>query len=164
MGPSSLRVVQSYQEAGLVVDSPEPPDFLATELEFLYFLAEREENGTEAEAAPARTVFFTELLLPWMAPFCQRLTAATPHPFYGWAAALLLAFCRQEEERLSTATVPSSRPVTRFPANPQQNVSCNNLFQPSYHKTAEKNGGSPPVLKQDVSILPPLFPFAIKVL
>jgi TorA maturation chaperone TorD len=102
MGPSSLRVMQSYQNAGLHVDSPEPPDFLATELEFLYFLADREAAGPDEEAARSRTVFFNELLLPWITPFCQRLTAANPHSFYDWAATLLLAFCRQEEENLRT--------------------------------------------------------------
>ena len=102
MGPSSLRVVQSYQEAGLVVESPEPPDFLATELEFLYFLTDREGSEMGAETTRARTVFFNELLLPWIAPFCQRLATADPHPFYSWAAALLLAYCREEEEYLRT--------------------------------------------------------------
>ena len=102
MGASSLRVMQSYQEAGLRVDSPEPADFLATELEFLYFLADREESGKGAEAARAWTVFFNELFLPWIAPFCQRLAASGPPPFYGWAATLLLAFCRQEKSRLCT--------------------------------------------------------------
>lgn len=100
MGASSLRVMQAYQQAGLVVDSPEPPDFLATELEFLYFLADREGSEKGEEAVRARTVFFNELFLPWITPFCQRLAAAAPHPCYAWAATLLLAFCRQEEERL----------------------------------------------------------------
>lgn len=110
MGASSLRVMQSYQQAGLVVDSPEPPDFLATELEFLYFLVDREESGKGAEATRVRTVFFNELFLPWISPFCQRLAAAAPHPFYAWAATLLLAFCRQEEERLRTQLFhPSAR-------------------------------------------------------
>lgn len=108
MGASSLRVMQSYQQAGLVVESPEPPDFLATELEFLYFLAARE--GEDAEGADVRTIFFQELFLPWIAPFCQRLAAADPHPCYAWAATLLLAFCRQEEERLRTLSFqPSAR-------------------------------------------------------
>jgi TorA maturation chaperone TorD len=102
MGPSALRVVQSYQNAGLVIDSPEPPDFLATELEFLYFLADREASGTEAAVARLHRQFFDELFSPWIAPFCQRLTAADPHPFYAWAATLLLAFCRQEKDRLRT--------------------------------------------------------------
>jgi TorA maturation chaperone TorD len=110
MGASSLRVMQSYQQAGLVVESPEPPDFLATELEFLYFLADREENGEGTEAARARTVFFNELFFPWITPFCQRPAAADPHPFYAWAATLLLSFCQQEEERLRTQSFHPSAP------------------------------------------------------
>ena len=102
MGASSRRVMQFYQQAGLVVESPEPPDFLATELEFLYFLADREGNSEGAEAARARIDFFNELFFPWIAPFCQRLATADPHPCYGWAATLLLAFSQQEEERLRT--------------------------------------------------------------
>jgi TorA maturation chaperone TorD len=100
MGPSSLRVVQCYQDAGLVVDSPEPPDFLATELEFLFYLADLEAAGKGEESARAQRLFFNELFLPWIIPFCQRLAAAAPHPFYAWAATLLLAFCRREEGRL----------------------------------------------------------------
>lgn len=110
MGPSSLRVVQSYQNAGLVVDSPEPPDFLATELEFLYFLADHEENEMGAETARVRTVFFNELFLPWVSPFCQRLAVADPHPFYAWAATLLQAFCQQEEEQLRTQSFHLAAP------------------------------------------------------
>jgi putative dimethyl sulfoxide reductase chaperone len=102
MGPSALRVAQCYQQEGLVVDSPEPPDFLATELEFLFYLADLETAGERVESAHARTVFFNELFFPWITPFCQRLAAADPHPCYGWAATLLLAFCRQEKEHLST--------------------------------------------------------------
>jgi len=98
MGPSSLRVMQSYQSVGLVVDSPEPPDFLATELEFLFYLIDLEASGKVEESACARIQFFNDLFLPWITPFCQRLTAAGPHPLYGWAATLLQAFCRQEEE------------------------------------------------------------------
>lgn len=101
MGPSSLRVMQSYQKAGLTFDSPEPPDFLATELEFLFYLTNLEASGKVEESARARMLFFYELFLPWILPFCQRLTAADPHRFYLWASTLLQAYCQQEEKRLS---------------------------------------------------------------
>lgn len=104
MGPSALRVMQCYQDAGLVVDSPEPPDFLPTELEFLYFLVDCEGDG----AVRAATNFFNELFSPWIAPFCQRVTTASPHPFYLWAASLLQTFCRHEAERF---TLPCISPV-----------------------------------------------------
>jgi TorA maturation chaperone TorD len=102
MGASSLRVMQSYQNAGLVVDSPEPPDFLATELEFLFYLTDLEASGKVEESGRARILFFNELFRPWITPFCQRLTAADPHSLYLWAATLLQAFCQQEEEHLRT--------------------------------------------------------------
>jgi TorA maturation chaperone TorD len=110
MGASSLRVMQSYQHAGLVVDSPEPPDFLATELEFLFYLTEREASGKVEESAHARLLFFNELFLPWITPFCQRLSAAKPHLLYRWAATLLQAFCRQEEEHLRSLPVHPPAP------------------------------------------------------
>lgn len=101
MGPSAVRVAQCYRQAGLVVDSPEPPDFLATELEFLFFLAELEAAGKEEESTRAQKLFYNELLLPWITPFCQRLATADPHRLYSWAANLLQAFCRQESERIN---------------------------------------------------------------
>jgi TorA maturation chaperone TorD len=46
MGASCLRVAEKYQSEGLNLDaSEEPADFLATELEFLYYLASNEENA-----------------------------------------------------------------------------------------------------------------------
>jgi len=102
MGPSTLRVAQCYQQAGLVIDSPEPPDFLATELEFLFYLVDLEGAGKKEESACVQRLFFHELFLPWITPFCQRLTASDPHLLYSWAATLLQAFCYQEAEHLRT--------------------------------------------------------------
>ncbi len=49
MGASSLRVAESYRHEGLNMEaSDEPADFLATELEFLYYLINEQETAEQA--------------------------------------------------------------------------------------------------------------------
>jgi len=109
MGASTLRVAEAYREAGLVINaSSEPPDFLATELEYLYFLVGREEEGfksrdvTAARQATGRQLaFLNDLLLPWLAIFVERLEKAGVDPLYLWGAQRLLAFVRDEQAWLA---------------------------------------------------------------
>jgi TorA maturation chaperone TorD len=109
MGPSTLQVAEAYRSEGLSLEgSGEPPDFLPTELEFLYYLVEQEEEAlSRRDLATARTAvehqasFCRTLLHPWMPAFCGRLEAdGHAHPLYRWAAGLLRTFCRQEQEWL----------------------------------------------------------------
>jgi TorA maturation chaperone TorD len=109
MGQTSLHVAAAYRAEGLSLEgSGEPPDFLPTELEFLYYLVEQEEQAlgrrdpAAAHAVLARQADFCRTLLhPWMPAFCVRLeTDAQTHPLYRWAAGLLQEFCRVEEEWL----------------------------------------------------------------
>jgi len=109
MGASTLRVAEAYREAGLVIDgSSEPPDFLATELEYLYFLVGREEEGFKSrdvaaarQATGRQLAFLNDLLLPWLAIFVERLEQAGADPLYLWGAQRLLAFCRDEQAWLA---------------------------------------------------------------
>ncbi|AMV71217.1 molecular chaperone TorD family protein [Desulfuromonas carbonis] len=110
-GPSTGEVAQAYQAAGLVFEqsSTEPADFLATELEFLYFLVGKEEQGFErrdlqaAQSAVIRQArFFQRLFAPWIPEFCGRIAAEpSAHPVYAWAAARLACFCATEQEWLT---------------------------------------------------------------
>ena len=112
MGQTTLQVAEAYQERGLsLTGSSEPPDFLPTELEFLYYLVEQEEQALQRGEVPAareasrrQADFSRELLHPWIPAFCRRIDedAETP-PFYRWAADLLLRFCRQEQAWLERA-------------------------------------------------------------
>jgi len=109
MGASTLVVAECYRAAGLVIDgSTEPADFLATELEYLFFLVGREEAGLRGRDLPAARLattrqhdFLTNSLLPWLEPFTGRLVAGAAPPLYCWAAERLLAFCRDEQSWLA---------------------------------------------------------------
>ncbi len=113
VGESTRRVATAYDAEGLSVqEGDEPPDFLATELEFLYFLLEQEEKALKrqdvaaARATGAKQAGFVQaFLLPWVFTFSDRVQQ-TPdaHPLYRWGAALLARFFHHERqwlERLS---------------------------------------------------------------
>jgi TorA maturation chaperone TorD len=104
MGHSTQQVAVCYAEAGLRLDGAvEPADFLPTELEYLYYLVDREERALKAkDLSTARQMthrqrqFLSTWLLSWLPEFVARLEARPQIPLYPWAARLLLAFCRAE--------------------------------------------------------------------
>lgn len=107
MGQTTQCVLQAYNGEGLSLECKgEPPDFIATEMEFLYFLVGQEisalaEGDIErGRASRQKQVDFCHTLLqPWVRPFCARVVAAEGvHPLYRWSADRLLDFCRYEEE------------------------------------------------------------------
>lgn len=110
MGETTRQVAAWYAKLGLrQEESGEPADFLATELEFLYFLAEREEVAlAQRDPAAARAatrdqaLFSAELVFPWVAIFCRKVAGEErAHPLYRHAAELLARFCTAELEWLS---------------------------------------------------------------
>lgn len=109
MGETTAKVAEWYAAMGLRQEAGgEPADHLATELEFLFYLVEREEVALERRdpaAARAATLdqarFFAGLFAPWVGQFCSRLCAAEPlHPCYRFAAELFRAFLAGEERWL----------------------------------------------------------------
>lgn len=109
MGQTTLHVAEAYRSEGLSLEgSGEPPDFLPTELEFLYYLVEQEEQAlSRRDLAAARTAvehqasFCCTLFHPWVHLFCRRIEQeAGSHPLYRWGAQLLDGFCLQEQEWL----------------------------------------------------------------
>jgi TorA maturation chaperone TorD len=109
MGTSTLSVAEAYRGEGLAVDaSPEPPDYLATELEFLYYLVEMEEKALQQgeveaarKAARKQGDFCRALLHPWVPEFCRRIKQDQGgHPLYRWGAGLLERFCEVERDWL----------------------------------------------------------------
>jgi len=109
MGQTTLHVAEAYRGQNLSIEGgSEPPDYLPTELEFLYYLVEQEEAALgRRDPAAARTAaehqarFCRTLLHPWVPVFCDRLEAddRVP-PLYLWGSRLLRAFCRLEQEWL----------------------------------------------------------------
>lgn len=105
MGDSTMMVQRFYREAGLSIDVAEPPDHIAIELEFLFYLCRKEtEAGASEQTQRYRTLqaaFFNQALLPWMKPFCSAIRSATTNPFY-----LALAACLEQ-------FIESCRPIYR---------------------------------------------------
>lgn len=111
MGASCLQVAQNYATEGLNLDaSEEPADFLATELEFLYYLVSEEAAADQAGEVTAvagwrqkQASFCRELLHPWLAFFCQRIKQSDGvHPFYSWAADALMQFSKREQDAFAS--------------------------------------------------------------
>jgi len=109
MGTSTLCVAEAYRGEGLSVDgSAEPPDYLPTELEFLYFLVEGEEEALRlGDLDGARSFvgkqadFCRALLHPWLPEFCRRIREDRgAHPLYAWGAGLLERFRESESDWL----------------------------------------------------------------
>jgi putative dimethyl sulfoxide reductase chaperone len=109
---SFTRLVSTfYASAGLDTSaSPEPADYLPTELEFLYFLTEGEEQSLaqEIDIPPQRWLvsqaeFLHGAVAPWVGSFCSRIHGQQDaHALYRWAAELLSRFLQMEKERLQT--------------------------------------------------------------
>jgi len=109
MGQSSLKVLEAYRAEDLSLEGGgEPPDYLATELEFLYYLVGQEEEALsrrDVEGARDKTVkqkaFVSELLSPWVSVFCLRVAKdRNAHPLYFWGCRLLARFCSMEKDWL----------------------------------------------------------------
>lgn len=110
MGETTMQVAAWYKQLGLSHDGEgEPVDYLPTELEFLFFLVEREEVALDRgetnaihEAFADQACFAEELFFPWVATFCQKvISEAGTHSVYRQAAELLARFCAEEQERLN---------------------------------------------------------------
>jgi len=88
MGTAALAMQSRLKDCGLEVslDSNEPPDHIALELEYLYHLLVTgwSEENPELEAK-ART-FVSQIMLPWVRRFCAALHQGTPHPTYSFSA------------------------------------------------------------------------------
>ncbi|BCR04503.1 dehydrogenase [Desulfuromonas versatilis] len=109
LGQSTLAVAGLYHSAGLSLEhTSEPADYLPTELEFLYYLTEGEEQAREQDNistarrwVASQADFFGNFFHPWVVPFCRRLADdEQAHPFYLWAAELLRRFTDLEKQRL----------------------------------------------------------------
>ncbi|NOR26708.1 MAG: hypothetical protein GQ542_20425 [Desulforhopalus sp.] len=89
MGESSVNAARYYQEAGLSVDIKEPPDHIVIELEFMYYLCNKEasasQNGQTAKANHYREIqarFYHQAIKPWAGDFCEAIRVGTDNGFY----------------------------------------------------------------------------------
>lgn len=114
LGPSSTWVASEYarQALELAPDAGQPADFVASECEFLAFLARHQwaalaigDEAARRMAAQAEERFFRQHLCLWLPQFARALRAAAPDGVFAHAADLLEALCLEEAERLDRAGV-----------------------------------------------------------
>ena len=105
MGDSTMAVLALYEEGGFEIDEEfrELPDHIAAELEFLYLLIYRENEGHrngEPEALKAATGlkkrFLGEQLGLWIGPFTAAVKAGAQSGFYRQLAELTDRFVKME--------------------------------------------------------------------
>jgi len=97
MGPPAVLMKERFESKGLSLGDHihEPPDHLAIELEYLYFLLERGWSGDDAALKDEAVSFVVEIILPWVIKFQERLVAVeTECRFYQLTTAILGAVLR----------------------------------------------------------------------
>ena len=109
LGPSAADVKRKYSEAGLVVSESfrDLPDHIGVELEFMWFLCDRELNSKDdGDAEKWRRLerdFLASHLEPWAGQFAAKVLGSTSSPYYRLAATVLQGFLTDEAEYLGTA-------------------------------------------------------------
>jgi len=106
MGTSTMAVQELYHEGGFEIDEEfrELPDHIAAELEFLYLLIYRENEGHRNGSAEAlrwaalKKRFLDEHLGLWIGPFTAAVKAGARSSFYRELAGLTGRFVEQEKE------------------------------------------------------------------
>jgi len=93
MGKPALRMKQRFESKGLLIDSNihEPPDHLAIELEFLYFLLEKGRSDYDRELIAEASSFSSDVMLPWTSKLQERLAVESECRFYFLITSILTA-------------------------------------------------------------------------
>lgn len=107
VGPAARAVLKTYREAGLNMAEGlnEPPDHIATELEFMYYLCGKEAcawgDGNDVGAKEWRRLqhsFAAEHLAVWGIEFACQVKEATSQKFYAALSSLTQVLLRLESE------------------------------------------------------------------
>ena len=97
MGPPAVMIKERFESKGLSLGDHihDPPDHISIELEYLYFLLERGWSTDDAALMDEAVSFSTDIMLPWVLKFQQRLIAVeTECRFYQLITAILCAVLR----------------------------------------------------------------------
>ena len=91
MGEPAIRMRQRFESKGLAVDSniQEPPDHLAIELEYLYFLLGKGWQGQDGALIAEAGSFAAESMLPWVSKLKQQIACQMPDHIYFFLVAIL---------------------------------------------------------------------------
>ncbi len=92
MGPPAREMKQRLEGVGLALspDLNEPPDHLAIELEYLYFLLKGGTAAGDRQAAREAASFAGKVMLPWVRRMAQVLEGEAECPFYPLMVRLLV--------------------------------------------------------------------------
>ena len=93
MGEAAVRMKKRFESKGLALsnDIHEPPDHLAVELEYLYFLLEKGWNDGIHDLIDEASAFAAETLLPWLSRFQNRLSKESEAHFYANITSILIS-------------------------------------------------------------------------
>jgi len=110
MGPSTVDVKRFYKKAGAEIEKnfKELPDHIGTELDFLRFLCESEEEawetGNEQAALNFLKIekdFLKKHLINWLPDLCEKIFQKTKNNFYLAIAKITLDFVLSDSNTLS---------------------------------------------------------------
>lgn len=93
MGEPALRMSHRFESKGLSLDSiiHEPPDHLAIELEYLYFLLSKGREDQDAALIAEAGSFAAKTMLPWVSKLQKQIASHTPEHFYFFLISILTA-------------------------------------------------------------------------
>jgi TorA-specific chaperone len=108
MGSSATMMKQLLEskELSLGNDIHEPPDHLSIELEYLYFLLEKEWSDDDTVLLSEAASFADEVMLPWVTSLQSRIAEERECRFYPLITALLvsiLTFIAQIHKKLASS-------------------------------------------------------------
>ncbi|SEL69532.1 TorD/DmsD family molecular chaperone [Halomonas daqiaonensis] len=106
LGPVSQYAAEAYVEAGLAPGSrqTEPPDHIAHELEFMYYLAFREAESDDPVWLERSARFWHEHLGRWLPRLAASVAENTEEDYYARLAELTLAFSQAVDAALDGQT------------------------------------------------------------
>lgn len=96
MGPSAVLMKERFADKGLSIanDLNEPPDHVAIEMEYLYYLLQRGWSQKDDVLLSEAVTFASDCMLPWVTAFRDRLLSERDCPFYPLTATLLVAYLK----------------------------------------------------------------------
>jgi len=106
-GPETLEVLRSYRSMGYEMDKGKigPPDFVGTEIEFMYRIVSMEQSGYDGNNTERsrrllaiQKRFFEDHLNQWVPELCRALIEKTGQPLYKSLAAITIDFLEIEAQ------------------------------------------------------------------
>ncbi|MDF1614434.1 TorD/DmsD family molecular chaperone [Desulfurivibrio dismutans] len=105
MGDTTMNALEHYQAVGLKAskDINQPPDFIATELEFMFFLGHCYLQTQGPEFLERQRDFLGQHPALWIEPFTEKIIEGSTAEFYKLLAVLTQQFIMQDMQALQLA-------------------------------------------------------------